>query len=814
MMAIGMAVVVANLPALTGAVDTNPLILTSGLVSTFTQWLPGLSTIDPSAGFSTQSLGHLVAMDWLHGHIPWWNPYEGVGAPLAGGMQSGPFFPLTLLLVVHQGMLAVQVALELVAGWATYFLIRRLAVGRTFAVAAGVAFALCGTFAWFNDATDRPVAFLPLCLLGVERAIAAGRDGKKGGWQLLALALALSILAGFPETAAIDGVLVAWWAVFRIAGPARSRWRPIVAKLVGGAVVGAALCAPLLVAFAGYLPDAYLGGHSGGFASVSLAPLGLAQTVLPYGLGPIFAFHSTTGGMDSISLLWDNVGGYLSVTVIAAGLVGLVGRRGRSLRVGLGAWIVLCLLRTFGFPPVVHVLAHVPIIRLTAFYRYANPTWELAAIVLAALGLDDIARGLTRRRLLVVGVALTGLLAVWAAVTAWPLLTSATGPAGSSARSPHLYAAGSLAGAVLMLALLTGGGMVAGRHRLAGADDDPIDVADPRSDPPRTGGPPPGERTRRWGRLVMGGAICLESVALLGFTYLSAPTAAVVDSGSAAWLQAHLGTSRFYTLGPIQPEFGSYYGIAQANVNELPLSKAWVEFVATHLDPNSPKVLFTGGSRINFAGPTAAQELTKHLSDFESVGVRFVVESPTGRDSQGQPFPAAGTAAWPVGPRLVYRDPVAEIWELPGAAPMFSLRSGGGSRSGGCTVVAMGSTQATVRCRHPATLDRQVLAVPGWSAEVEGRQVAVGQDRGSPGGLFQAVRLPAGSVTVRFTYLPAHEYPATLVMVVAGAVAVGSLVIERRRRWAARAKDRGHDNRDGSGPVGPLPSPSRLSEDR
>jgi hypothetical protein len=425
------AVAVANLLPLVHLVSSDPLVLNAGLTSDIHQWLPGLPFVDPNAGFNTQALGHLAVMDWLHGHIPWWNPFEGLGMPLAGEMQSGVFFPLTLLLALHQGVLFVQLAMEAIAGWSAYFLTRRLGVGRTFSTAAGVAFAMCGALAWFNSAIDRPVAFLPLCLLGVERAISAGKNRSPGGWRLLAVAIALSIVAGFPETAGIDAVFVVFWAALRLAAPeVRSHWGPAVGRLVGGALVGVALTAPLLVAFADYLPDGYLGGHGNGLSSLSVPTAGLAQTILPYGLGPIFAFHSTGGGADAISAIWSNTGGYLTVTVIAAGLVGVVGRRLRSLRVGLATWITVCMLRTFGFPPVVHLLADIPGIRLTSFYRYANPTWELAAILLAALGLDDIARGACRQLVLVASVVVTAALAAWATVTAWPLLTAArsTGP--------------------------------------------------------------------------------------------------------------------------------------------------------------------------------------------------------------------------------------------------------------------------------------------------------------------------------------------------------------------------------------------------
>ena len=148
-------------------------------------------------------------------------------------------------------------------GWSTYFLVRRLGVGRSFATAAGVAFGLCGTFAWLAHAPIRPVALLPLCLIGVERAIEAAREAGRGGWRLLAVALALSILAGFPETTFIDGLFVAWWAVLRLAGPGRDVWRAALARLAGGAAVGVALAAPLLVAFADYLPYAYVGATTG-----------------------------------------------------------------------------------------------------------------------------------------------------------------------------------------------------------------------------------------------------------------------------------------------------------------------------------------------------------------------------------------------------------------------------------------------------------------------------------------------------------------------------------------------------------------------
>jgi hypothetical protein len=758
-------------------VTSNPLFINAYLTRLHYGWLPGVPYIDPNAGYTTQALGHVAALDWLHGHIPWWNPYEGIGAPLAGEMQSGAFFPLTLVLALHQGMLLLQMMIEVITGWSTYALVRRLSVGRTFSTAAGVAFGLCGTYAWLAHAPIRPVTVLPLCLLGVEQALDAAGRHQRGGWQLLALALALSVVAGFPETALIDGLFVAGWAVLRIAGPGRADWWRSAIKVAGGAVGGVALSAPLLFAFSDYLNQANTGAAGGGFAYVSLPAEGLSQLVLPYSLGPIFGFHAAHG-TDNLTVLWGSVGGFLTATVIAAGLVGLVGRRLRSLRIGLGAWILVCLVRSYGFSPVVHALAVVPGIKDTAFYRYAPPTWELAVVVLAALGLDDIARAHTPRLTLVAGATVTAALAAWSAAAAWSVLSGAVASTPTRHGARHVYPVVSLLAAVVLLTLLAGGGWWAGRRSRA---------------PGENGGRrlERDNRARRRGRLLMAGVVSLESVVLVGFTYLSAPSPSKLELGSVAWLQAHLGTYRFVTIGPIQPNYGSYFGIAQANIDDLPAPKGWTDYISASLDPNTPAHDFSGGNAVDPFGLTPAEALTKYLPAYEAVGVRYVVEAADGLDLKGQPFPAVGAATWPAGPRLVYRDRLAEIWQLPLTSPAFLLRSdsGGGDGAGGrCTVRADGWDQATVDCAHPSVLVRRVEYFPGWQATANGAATDVRRDDSSPDRLFQQVRVPAGTTTLRFSYLPPHEDLAGLAALVAALLVVGSLVLREYRRhtpsWA------------------------------
>jgi hypothetical protein len=172
------------------------------------------------------------------------------------------------------------------------------------------------------------------------------------------------------------------------------------------------------------------------------------------------------------------------------------------------------------------------------------------------------------------------------------------------------------------------------------------------------------------------------------------------------------------------------------------------------------------------------------------MGTRYVVENSNGTDVTGNPWPQAGTQPWPVGPRLVYRGRLAEIWELPHPKPLFSVASANG-QGASCTVSIHGPDSAKVTCAHPLVLVRREQFIPGWSASINGRAVSVRKATTGPAGLFQQVDVPAGTSTVRFTFLPPHEFSAFIAAGLALAVLVGSFFLVRKGR--ARLSPSGSD---------------------
>ena len=703
--AIAAAVLLGNALALSGAVDTNPLLLYSGLaVRVHPGLLPGSPSIDPNSGFTLQALGHLATSDWLSGRLPWWNPFEGLGAPLAGEMQPAALFLPAILLHLAQGVLYLHVLLELVAGLATYLLMRRLGTGELAAGVAGVAFALNGTFAWLGNAAATPICFLPVTLWGLELIRSHPSRGSRLGWAVVALGVAGSIYAGFPETTAIDTLLVGLWALLRLPGLGRRQMWRYLGLAVGGGVIGLLLAAPLVDAFLSYLPHSNVGGHAGGFGTVYLARSAVAMLVMPYVFGPIFGFY-TFDHSGALGAIWGDIGGYTTAGLVALASIAvwsaLLSGRQRWLRLGLTAWVALAWAKTFGVPGVNQLVAHLPGFSGVAFYRYAPPSWEMALVVLAALGLDDLARGR-----LSPGIA-------WRATGSSLLfLLIALGAAEHElARihgAPHLDL---WAGASLVLAL----GLIV----LVG-----VAAAYP-------------DRLRSLVRLrapaVVALAVVAEAGALFFLPQLSAPRGGRVDLAPVRYLAAHLKGQRFFTLGPLAPNYGSYFGLAELNVNDLPIPSAFATYVLSELDPNVNPVIFTGGTQAISTGPSPEQALIQNLAGYRRAGVAYVVAPP-------------GPLPQPLGLQRVFGDSKATIYRLPGAQPLMTV-------STGCRVLSSSTYAAEVSCRQAGALLWRELDIPGWTATVSGRKVAIRS--ASPA--FQRVPLPAGRQLVTFSFVPPHE---------------------------------------------------------
>jgi len=658
-----LAVLAANVAYLSGFTDPNPLGPRANVVAAENPGpLPGLRTIDPNNGFITQAIGREVARQVLDGQVPLWNPFEGAGSPLLASGQAAAAFPPTLLNRWSNGLYYETLLLEIVAGLSTLFLLRRLRVHELAAVAAGVAYGLNGTFSWLQNGAMLPVAFLPLLLLGVERARdRATREGPagRGGWITIAVALALGVFAGFVETVYIYALLVAAWTLWRFVQLDRPARRRFAVKVGSGVGAGALVAAVMLVPFVGYLEVADIGGHEGVFSNYTL-PTAAWSTVLglPYALGPIFAF-SDPGNV--IPAVWSNVGGFLSATLVVLAVLGLFGRRERGLRILLGAWIAFCLAKTFGPHWFLRLVNHLPGMDSAAFYRYMPPALSMAVIVLAAFAIDDLVRGEARRRQVgLAGGVMAGLL-----VVGW---LAARGPAGA-APGAHRYLVGSLLWAVAVVAVVVAVGLFARGRVLV---------------------------------LVLCAVVVVDVMATFGVPTLSAPRFVATDTRAVEYLEPRLGEQRFFTFGPIAANYGSFYALGSAAATDVPMPQRWSDWIKGRFGPA------TDVSNL----PNLGEGLALFLADPDALrflAVKYVV-FPTGTVV---PEPLAGEIT------AVHRDGVSEVYRLAGAKPYFD------AGAGGCRVETRSRTEVVVDCDARTRLVRRELYFPDWTATVDGRSATI-----------------------------------------------------------------------------------------
>jgi len=188
--------------------------------------------------------------------LPAWNPHEVLGAPFSANLQSFPWIPTRLVLLLFDPSVAYAVGIAIAAALAalfTFLYCRRLGLTEIGAAAAGWTFACAGYFSSRVMAGHLPLLeaypALPLLLWMVERA-----DQRRFDLAALALCCTCVVAAGHPQVPAYalgSALLYAVWrGRVRVAGAmalgigmAMGIWWPML-KLIGRSTRVLQLAAP------------------------------------------------------------------------------------------------------------------------------------------------------------------------------------------------------------------------------------------------------------------------------------------------------------------------------------------------------------------------------------------------------------------------------------------------------------------------------------------------------------------------------------------------------------------------------------------
>jgi hypothetical protein len=184
------------------------------------------------------------------------------------------------------------------------------------------------------------------------------------------------------------------------------------------------------------------------------------------------------------------------------------------------------------------------------------------------------------------------------------------------------------------------------------------------------------------------------------------------------------------------------------------------------LTPSNQFVIHNG-----LTGLTAQEnELVTHFKNYEAASVKYLL-LPT-----ALPILPALTK---LGVTLVYSDAKADIYKMPDPRAFYS------TTSSSCTVKSTSTNEATVNCPNGGTtLIRTELMMAGWKASVNGKSV----DIKTKDGVYQSVKVPEGTSTVTYSFVPPHEKYAVLLALLAAIFLV--VVWVRERRYLVRTRER------------------------
>jgi len=373
----------------------EPWASEADLPGTDRQWSPLLW--DGVAQFYPWRL--FAARTMRSGELALWNPHQMCGYPFVGNGQSALFYPpnwllalvdvkwgLGLLAALHYALAAVLIVL----------FCRRLGLSHLSCAFAAIAFTFGGFMVTWTELPTliNCLAWLPGALLGVALIFAGDRRGA----IVLAVALAMTMLAGHLQIAAYVWAVAGGYALVRLAWAAYRR-RALHLKALGGSVAIA-----LLLSAVQLLPSLELAansprGHGGPSQAgwefhqrVALQPAEWIAFLDPDAFGsPVTGDHQLT----RFGITYPEHCGFVGIITLLLAVIGVLVCRTRH-SIFFLILAALCIHLAMAGTVARLIYFHVPGIGQAGSFARLLSVFTFAVAMAGAFGLDGILRGLPK----------------------------------------------------------------------------------------------------------------------------------------------------------------------------------------------------------------------------------------------------------------------------------------------------------------------------------------------------------------------------------------------------------------------------------
>lgn len=330
------------------------------------------------------------------GEFPVWTAYNLCGEPLAAEAQSAPFLPFTwiaVLLPAAQSMTYTAAIVLFLAAAGAFLFARELERSEAASLVAAIGWAFSASVVVYTQtAMGFATALLPLLMAAVHRR----RFG------MLVTALALVTLAGHPESLFLSVLVAAAYGLFELVRRREQTGRTIAVAAAAG-VVALLLCAVALLPLLEAIPQSYEYQQKTGEAWVEPDSNAVVLATLATNFFP----HLHVRPWQSPDL------GFLPVETAAVGSIVLALALFAVWRVRSAQTWFFAALAFAGiavgtrWPPLIDAFRALPLTQITLMERLAFSA-ALALSILAAFGVDAVARRGARTTMLVVLALLGG----------------------------------------------------------------------------------------------------------------------------------------------------------------------------------------------------------------------------------------------------------------------------------------------------------------------------------------------------------------------------------------------------------------------
>ncbi len=341
------------------------------------------------------------AAEFLHrslrrGTFPFWDPYTGGGTPLFASLVPALLFPPSFVVaLLGNGSIIRNVymlCLIVTSAFLTYGLLRGRGLGQTAALTGGIAFAFSGAMIQtVAGGLGQPTAFFSLPLLATARLFDA--PGRRRAAEFAAAA-AFVALASFPAIVLQVFATCVAYALIAGAGAPRGRRVESVAWFGGGALAAIAIVAVVYVpSFLVVSESPQVSSYYADAALVVLRPIQLIQLLSPVVQGGARVYLDNPLGAFGIHLYYTGV---VPLVLAIVGILAPADPRSRPLKIAAVAVGTFALTKVFGLA-IVQWIAYLPGLRTIHYAVYFGIVAAYAVAILAALGVEAIASGRSRR---------------------------------------------------------------------------------------------------------------------------------------------------------------------------------------------------------------------------------------------------------------------------------------------------------------------------------------------------------------------------------------------------------------------------------